>query len=226
MKIRNVKPKSSSNNYRLLFDSGNQIGTLITKIHSATIRLGNKLEKTFNSFFETKSFHKLETSLLKKGWCLFQLNYKTNQLLSNIRPDFIFVNHQAKICYVLEMKLGNMFDTKKAKGELSSLETSNFQLKTFFEKRGLKYKHQFYFCCFFSSTKQEIIKGFKNKIAPKNVLTGKELCKLLGLNFDVVVSKMNLDPTSKHDNLVYLIEELLAIEKVALEIKRQTKEKT
>lgn len=116
-----------------------------------------------------------------------------------------------------------MFDTKKAFGELNSLKISNLKLETYFQDHGLNYKHAFYFCCFFSSTKHEIIKGFKYKIAAENTLTGKDLCKLLGLDFELVVSKMDLDPAAKHDNLVYLIEELLAIEKVANEIKKQTK---
>lgn len=220
MKIRQVKPKKSNSNYRLLFDSV-KLGNLITKIHSATIRLGNNLEKSIRSFLKTHS--NLTTDLDIKNWFFLDHNVLFKNKIITKKPDFIIVNHPKQIYYIIEVKLGSMFDTKKSDGEVNSLFQIEKSLKKYFLKNNLNYKSKIYFCSFFASNKTQIVNGLKKRLNSDNVLTGQELCRLISINFNEVIEKMGLGSETTYDNLVYLIEELFNIDAVANELQNYFK---
>ena len=98
-------------------------------------------------------------------------------------PDFIiFVLDREKICNIVELKDGDSFDTKKSSSELESLRafTNHIAPKIPFMVR-------FYICCFNQNDKTRIIEGFKKRFEQDQVLTGREFCNLLGIDYDSII---------------------------------------
>lgn len=124
---------------------------------------------------------------------------------SEAEPDFlIFKKRENKqSCYVIELKDGHQFDTKKASAERRMLHAFTQQ-----NAHRIHYTVQPYICCFNQDSKKTIVEGPKNKINISEVLTGREFCNLLELDYDEIVKSRGKD---QERNLIYFLRELAKI---------------
>ena len=77
---------------------------------------------------------------------------------------------------------------------------------------------KFYICCFNQSDKDRIVTGFKNFFMKDEVMTGKEFCDILRIDYDAIV-KMRKDDTS--DNFRYVVEKMAEIKDVRIQVSQK-----
>ena len=120
-----------------------------------------------------------------------------------------------RICKVIELKDGDTFDTKKVIGERQHLEefSKNFGSK-------IPFVIEFYICSFNQEDKEVIKSGFKGAFDYENIMTGRELCQILGIDYNEIIQIRKNDT---EDNFNYLVEELLKIPEIMNEIKKMLK---
>ena len=117
--------------------------------------------------------------------------------------DVIILDHQAQAAYVMEIKNGSTFDTKKSSGELASLMHAAEVVASV-----TGYRTSYAFRAFNQDDKDMIVKGSKSRFTLDTVMTGREVCALLGVDFEVLRMQRQGDQA---DNLQRFIEELLRI---------------
>ncbi len=220
MKIQDMRPKTTSGGYERVFNN-QELGDLITKIQATVISNGTELERIVlsqskviddvDAFIDDVTYGRQREGVfvppkkcVKKSW----------RTIRGIEPDFIiFIVEKNRICKIVELKDGYMFDTKKVKGEKENLET-------FTEKFGSKipFVTEWYICCFNEEDKKIIKEGLKNEFDETHILTGREFCKILNINYDSIIEQRKNDGI---ENLQFFISEMLAIDNVADIIKRQ-----
>ncbi len=220
MKIQDMRPKTTSGGYERVFNN-QELGDLITKIQATVISNGTELERIVlsqskviddvDAFIDDVTYGRQREGVfvapkkcVKKSW----------RTIPGIEPDFIiFIVEKNRICKIVELKDGYMFDTKKVKGEKENLET-------FTEKFGSKipFVTEWYICCFNEEDKKIIKEGLKNEFDETHILTGREFCKILNINYDSIIEQRKNDGI---ENLQFFISEMLAIDNVADIIKRQ-----
>lgn len=220
MKIQDMRPKTTSGGYERVFNN-QELGDLITKIQATVISNGTELERIVlsqskviddvDTFIDDVTYGRQREGVfvapkkcVKKSW----------RTIPGIKPDFIiFIVEKNRICKIVELKDGYMFDTKKVKGEKENLET-------FTEKFGSKipFVTEWYICCFNEDDKNIIKEGLKNEFDESHILTGREFCKILNINYDSIIEQRKNDGI---ENLQFFISEMLAIDNVADIIKKQ-----
>ena len=123
-------------------------------------------------------------------------------------PDFIVfvVSPTKRHCYIIEMKDGYEFDTKKAPGELDSLMKCQYAIAPL-----IPFSASIHMCSFNQLDKGLIVSGFKNVFSPDQVMTGEEFCEILGISYKGVLATRQEDTD---DNLAYFLDELMGIEVV------------
>ena len=86
-------------------------------------------------------------------------------------------------------------------------------MHTFIEKNGhrLPYIISSHFCCFNQESKEAILTGFKRRISREEVMTGKEFCQLLEIDYEEIVSLRQKD---QPDNVNFFLSELVQIKEV------------
>lgn len=227
-KIREAKAKSKSGGYKRLFNN-DKLGTLFSKCHSACITNGNQLEKLiFKDNIESfggldKFIEEINNNPNKFSNNVFvatkksikKSQYKITYLDSTGRrredqPDGLIFVIANKTCSIIELKDGDNFDTKKSAGEFLMLQTAKNILGP-----KIPFKTEFYICSFNNNDKNSIKKGFKNQFDISNIMTGKELCQILNLNYEDIINQRNNDAD---DNIDYFIDELLKIDEIKSKI--------
>lgn len=168
------------------------LGSFFSRVHSTTISSGNALEKLIYSqlnsqkrvlhdFFDFNSLinlakehtmHCLNAQQMQKQNMLPLVNGKRK------KQDFYFIDKSNKTFYIIELKGGETFDTKKVVGEVDSLNEG----KKYFEKNLKNFKIIPYFVAFNQQLKSEIIKGTKKSIEPDWCITGQEFCEKFQIN--------------------------------------------
>ncbi len=210
-KIRNANPKSSSGGYKRVFDN-EILGKLIQKIQSTVISNGNELEKIIAE--QSKLIKNLEEFLSncyskdqENGvfLCPKRTIKKSKYKLDKHEPDLIIfeISDNLKNCYIIELKDGDNFDTKKSEGEFENLEKYKNHLGS-----QIAFITNFFICCFNQNDKEMIVKGFKNRFSLEQVMTGKQLCDLLGLNYTSITEMRKQDA---EDNINYFADQLVKI---------------
>lgn len=220
MKIQDMQPRTTSGGYERVFNN-QKLGDLITKIQATVISNGTELERMVLSqsnviddvdvFLDDVTYGRQPEGVfvapkkcVKKSW----------RTIPNIEPDIlIFIVEKNRICKIVELKDGYMFDTKKVKGEKENLET-------FAEKFGSKipFVTEWYICCFNESDKTVIKEGLKNEFDETHILTGREFCEILNIDYDSIIEQRKNDGI---ENLHFFISEMLAIDNVADIIKKR-----
>ncbi|WP_173437369.1 hypothetical protein [Sharpea azabuensis] len=78
--------------------------------------------------------------------------------LNRHEPDFIafVVSEAKKLCYVVELKDGDNFDTKKSAAERKMLEIFVNHVAP-----KIQFATKFYICCFNQPDKEKVVIGFK-----------------------------------------------------------------
>lgn len=199
----------SDGGYARVFDDA-QLGLLMSKIQATSIRNGTELEKLIiensNQITDLDDFIK---RCHKKSYGIYlcpKKVLKKSSLANGQEPDMlVFIIGDAYMCKIIELKDGDSFDTKKAKGEKEALIRFRNHLA-----HSIPFATEYYICCFNQEDKEYIFQGFKKEFTHDEILTGRELCRVLNIDYEVLVEQRKKDAA---DNVVYFFEELLKIEK-------------
>ena len=168
--------------YTRLFGSAS-LGNLMSRVQGAVIASGNELEdliwERVNRIDDLDAFlagtiHSTDDRLhvARKG----QIK-KSRTINSKYEPDFVAFNPYTRHCYIIEVKDGDHFDTKKSNSEHVTLHNFTNDIS-----QALAYATSIHLCCFNVRTRDEIFRGLKGKFSHDEVLTGKELCDLFGID--------------------------------------------
>lgn len=197
-KIRNSNPKQSGGGYeRLVGDK--DMASIFTKAQSTVISNGTELEKIIsnrsNTITDLDAFiDDCDNGTVADGsyLCTKKVVKASIYKLAGHEPDFIAftVNKAKNICY--------------AEKEILELFVNHLAPK-------IPFRTKFYICCFNQPDKDKIVTGFKNVFTIDEVMTGKEFCDILGIDYDAIV-KMRRDDTS--DNFKYVVEKMFEIKEV------------
>jgi len=208
-KAKGRRENQSPSGYTRLFGIS-ALGNLISKIQATSITAGTELEKLIwgrvNQITDLDDF--LDKTLQDGEDKIFvtiknQIK-KSKKIRSQYEPDFLAFNPHQRKCYIIEVKDGDQFDTKKASGEHVTLHNFTNDISS-----ELTYSTEIYMCCFNARTKQEIYNGLKRKFSIEEILTGKELCKLLGIDYDEIIK---IRMSDQQNNLEYFVIEILKID--------------
>jgi hypothetical protein len=165
--------------------TGNKkLGQLLSRCHATVISAGNELERV------------LENKLTGRNDVAIGNLNKEKRVFKNLKEDSIGKKHDIKIdtffekndeIILVELKDGDTFDTKKAAGEIESLNI----VKKYLENKGKKVSVRF--CSFNARDHEQIEKGAKGLLEKGMAMTGKELCEMLELDFDKIVEERKKD---------------------------------
>ncbi len=137
--------------------------------------------------------------------CKTQIKQSAVLDLDEGEPDFMVFRRRngVQTCHVVELKDGHVFDTKKARAEWDTM--------TAFIQRNachITCPIQPHFCAFNQKDRKAIRDGFKHRIPLESILTGREFCDLLEIDYDPIVAGRQEDCA---DNVEYLLSALLRI---------------
>jgi hypothetical protein len=184
------------------------LGNLMSKVQGTTISAGSELENLIIA--RCKGITDLDAFVAKLGTPVAGIFVATKQQVkksksinSRYEPDFLAFDLVNRKCYVIEVKDGDQFDTKKAAGEHTTLHNFTNDVS-----QALSFSFQIYICSFNARNKKEIYDGLKHKFSMDEVLTGGELCILFGIDYNEIVKIRTAD---QQQNLEYFVEELLKI---------------
>ncbi|MDR0984216.1 MAG: hypothetical protein LBL93_04310 [Ruminococcus sp.] len=222
-KIKNAKPKSNSGGYERVFGN-KELGSLITKVQSTVISNGTELERIIQN--QAKNVINNIDDLIEMDFKednVYLISKKSIKKSKNFKsitqePDFLIllIKGRKHHCHIIELKDGDMFDTKKSKAERDNLVT----FKNLISSK-LPFTTSIHICCFNQTDKETIAVGFKNVFSYEEILTGKEFCDLLEIDYEEIIKMRKQD---EKENLEYFVEELLKIPEVEklIEIKYKT----
>lgn len=210
-KICDAKVKTSSGGYNRVFNN-DEIGRLMAKVQSTVISNGNELEKLILT--KTQNITDLDKYLetFNKGEigdgtyvCTKRILKKSSYKLDGNEPDFLVfvIKPRSNQCKIVELKDGDSFDTKKASGEQEHLDAFNQHIGS-----KIPFISDYYVCCFNQNSKEEIVRGFKNAFDINHVMTGRELCDILGISFDEIIDVRKNDAQA---NIEYFYKQLMSI---------------
>ena len=209
--IEKAKGRGDGGYTRLM---GNEaIGLLLSKAQAAVITSGTELEKEIIA--RSRQIEDLDAFVASGGglasgvYLASKKTVKKSLLATDQEPDLLVfsVDERKKHCCIIELKDGDAFDTKKSQGEKNSL--SHFQNHI---SRKLPFTTSIHICCFNAASRQEVVKGLKNKISLEEAMIGKELCDLLAISYADIVNKRRKD---QQDNFRYFLERLFTLPEAA-----------
>ena len=196
--IQGRKENETPSAYERLFGN-RQLGMLLSKVHATAIREGNELERIL-------------ASRLKKteGISIDQIN-KEKRIFKNVKRGHTIkidcvIGKNNKI-HLIEIKDGDTFDTKKVAGEVESL----IMVKDFLKKKEPNKEIILHFCSFNATSHEQIERGAKGLLGECKAMTGRELCELLGLDFNEIVEQRK---EHQKENLEYFVSELKKISEI------------
>lgn len=220
-KIRETQPKTTSYGYIRILNK--ELGDIITRIHSTSIKSGNELEKYISDMAPNKisnldDFIK-KRDIIKEG--IYFCSKKTFKIskynIMHREPDFIIfqMNNGKLKGFVIELKDGDNFDTKKSEGE-KTIETLTISLQ-----KKMKIHIDFYICCFNQNDKKKIRNGLKGQFELSNIITGNELCEMLK------IERCKIDEIREKDakdNCQWLVKKFSTTKILGEEIRKKPKE--
>lgn len=186
------------------------LGNLISKLQATVISAGTELEHLLwercNQIEHIDSY--LEADIYPTGVYVATKKQIKNSIIAekSFEPDFIAferTENNNQYCYVIEVKDGDQFDTKKASGERKHLHDYG----SFIAQR-IQFIVKPIVCSFNAVNREQIVSGFKNKITIDEARTGKELCTLLGIDYDEI---LNVRKYHQKENIHLFIKSLLEI---------------
>lgn len=216
--ISKMKKGRKDGGYTRLFGD-DELGSLISQVHATSISAGTELENLICSLhtqiMREKELGEFLNNRLPNGTWLIPKNiikkYLKKSIGSDSEPDFIIVVLVDKKAYVVEIKDGDTFDTKKSQGEVASCRKFAQLLADYLLKNELFYEVSIKICCFNQNSHDEIVKGFKNAIRKSEAWTGQDLCRVLGISYTNILQQRAVH---QKQNLVYFAAELLKIDEM------------
>lgn len=222
-KIKNAKGRKDGNSGYTRVVGNAALGQLLSRVQATVISNGAELErmiaerstliKDIDDFIERATIGDIPSGVylcLKK---VFKLSNKYAKGVKGIEPDMlVFIVESHRNCKVIELKDGDMFDTKKVIGEKQHLE----DFSTIFGAK-IPFVTDYYICSFNQEDKNAIYTGFKGCFELERILTGRELCDILQISYDEIKSIRAMETA---ENFQFLIAEICKIPEVIEEIKK------
>ena len=219
--IKDRKPKQSTGGYERLFND-EQLGALLARVQSTVIANGYELEKIlagkFNSISNLDQFiENYKNGLIASGVynCSKKALKNSSHYKKGNQPDLLIFdtrNNDLK-CYIVELKDGNSFDTKKSKGESDHIK----KFYKSFSLTDIEYEKQYYFCCFNETNRDNLIAGFKKNVNKKHLITGDKFCELFNIDYKQIVEDRKKEG---NDNIEFLIQSLISLPNINSVIKK------
>jgi hypothetical protein len=209
-----------SSGYGRVFGN-NQLGKLISRVHVCAIRNGNELEKLLWDATPHKStadnilgstFHHASSPIHVVTGQIVRKSLRDAPL-----TDFLVLNRQTDELSVIELKDGDTFDTKKADGELASAKKCAEWMR-----QRVRYSVRYYFCAFNQTNKKAIVTGIKERFTVEQVLTGREFCERIGVDYDAMCTYRQ---GHQEANREYFVSQLFAIPEIRDLIEQYLKQK-
>jgi hypothetical protein len=218
-KIADTKGRLDENSGYIRLLGSKPLGLLISRLHATVIRTGNELERLLeqstSSALKTSLPHAIQSAHLASPGTIqvvFSPKIQKRGTSHGITGDIVVFNHPTRQIRVIEVKDGDTFDTKKASGELESMLQSAVALE-----KDTGYSASIYFCSFNQSDKAAIVLGAKSRFSPQQVMTGKELCAILGIDYDAFTATRRLEQAQ---NLDYFLDQLASIPELQERLRR------
>ena len=194
-------------------DIKKEIAKLVSKIHSASITNGNRLETDYiaNPIYNSNNPEHSNIPIthidqLREGHFTHLKFYAMGK---NIEVDYTIINIDKEIIYVqlFEIKDGGEMDTKKAVSEVRSLLEIEDMLR---ECNSSLYKYVVIKPYIVLWNTDRITKwSFKSPLNTVYLITGKQMCMIVGgMDFDIISKdRTNIGP----ENLSYIIKQFKTI---------------
>jgi len=192
-----LENKHQKSGYSCILDEG--ISSLVTSIHATKIRHGTDLEHLIT---EHSSVVKFQRSLKKGSKKLTKLSTDFGDFASqmdaltgstdrrlcklsikgvpgfkNTDVDFVYVDFSTNEIHICELKSGENFDTKKAKGETSQLSKTRSLLESHFPNFSVIPKIVLWYTTDLSTS------SFKCTEGRKLLTTGSEFAKMISCSY-------------------------------------------
>lgn len=219
-KLNDAKGRKDGGYTRIFGDE--QIGQLISRIHSTSVDAGNELEKIIIQHaedigaLETDLDCLLENAATHSGVKLIAKKHlKSTPWFSDqgSAPDFVVFDIDQNRFIVLEVTDGDTFDTKRVRPEIGGFNAFRQQLQS---RTDLPVSLRI--CAFNQDDKERIVAGYKSDITLGQAMTGRELCALLRINYQELVDMRAKDAP---ENLDVFVHEILAIHSVREKIETE-----
>lgn len=202
------REEGGGSGYERLFGN-HELGQLLSRVHATVISSGTELEKIVIG--KAENIHDVDGFLANQRlphgtYLISKQAIKASSLKTDKEPDILIfeITEEKQHCYIIELKDGDTFDTKKAAGEVQNLEDFESHLS-----RRIRFTTSIHVCSFNQPDKDKIVTGFKRKITKQQAMTGLELCKLLGLNYqEIILSRVH----EQVANINYFIDGILRID--------------
>ena len=91
------------------------------------------------------------------------------------------------------------------------VKTSAYRLKGHEPAPKIPFRTKYYICCFNQMDKNKIVTGFKGVFTTDEVMTGKEFCDILEIDYNAI---MDLRKTDTADNFRYVVEKMTEIKAI------------
>ena len=130
---------------------------------------------------------------------------------STSESDFIVIVIVDTKTYVVKIKDGDTFDTKKSLGEFSSCREFAKLFTQHLVKINLSYIVKIRICSFNQQSKKRIVEWLKNKISIQEAWSGDDFCKILGIFYTTIVKQMEANQDA---NLKFFVDELMKIPEI------------
>lgn len=205
--IRNYAGREDGGYTRVVGDP--LLGKLFSRVHSTVIGSGNELEQLIQdrveAIIEFDDFLKWETYPARVFLAPKKLIKKSRTIdIDGAEPDFVIFDTAKQHCHIVELKDGDAFDTKKAAGELASMDKFRTRISPH-----IRFSVSIHFCCFHAESRKAVIEAFKRRITEEEAMTGREFCALLAIDYDEI---LRLRTAHQQENLEFVATELLQIE--------------
>lgn len=213
-KIENMKKGKNSGGYARVLGH-EELGCLISRVHSTVISNGTELERMINRMLKEKgqlvpdvdAF--LDSKILPmNGTYVFPKKAikKSKKIdFHKSEPDFVIlkISQLKRHCHIIELKDGFMFDTKKSASEKETLQKFSSHIAQYIE-----YSTQIHICSFHEPDKKIIAQGFKGVFSEQEILTGQEFCQILEIDYNEIIESRKVD---QKINFEFFVRSLLNI---------------
>lgn len=217
---RGRRKEQSPSGYSRLFGNS-ELGNLLSRVQGTVISAGSELEKLIIERCKLiKDFDKFITNLDDRSSGIFvatKRQIKASKIIkSKFEPDLLAFDLVKRVCYVIEVKDGDQFDTKKAEGERVTLHNFVNEVSPI-----LPFSFKVIMSSFNARDKNEIYAGLKHKFPKDELATGKELCQLLDIDYSGIVMVRQQD---NGENPEYLVDEIIKIPEIRQLIEKKIKD--
>ncbi len=204
------RPGQAPSGYTRLFgDEG--LGNLMSRVQGTVIASGTELEHQIMA--RVKPIGDLDAFIADKHssepgvWVATKKQVKNSKIIhSKYEPDFLAFRLDERMCYVVEVKDGDQFDTKKAAGERASLHNFANDIA-----HDLPFTTRIYLCSFNAPNLESVYNGLKRKFDKTELLTGRDLCELFEIDYQEILQARN---SEQQTNLDYFLGQIVSMPQI------------